>query len=218
MSRVKCQVSCRTFITHDTRFRQCGLLACCIMDKIRCFIALELSDETRSELSRIIEVLKGAGADVKWMKPGSIHLTLKFLGYVDEEKIPVISGKLKDIAGEIKPFDVALGGIGVFPDWDYVKVLWVGLESGADKVKELAARTEDIMSGEGFEREKRDFSPHLTLGRVRAAKKKRELKERAYSVKVEPPSNRISKVVLFKSELTPQGALYTELASAKLSE
>jgi 2'-5' RNA ligase len=187
------------------------------MDKIRCFIALELSDEIRSELSRMIDILKRSDADVKWMKPGSIHLTLKFLGYVDEEKIPVISGRLKDIASGAKPFDVTLGGIGVFPKWEYVKVLWVGLDDRADRVKELAGRTEDIMSSEGFEREERAFSPHLTLGRVRTAKRKKELKELADSIKVNPSSSRISKVVLFKSELTPHGAIYTELASAGLT-
>ena len=185
--------------------------------KIRCFIALDLSDETRSELDRIIGVLQEADANVKWVKPTSIHLTLKFLGQVEEEKIARISERLKDIARGASPFDILLEGMGAFPKWDYVKVIWVGLGEGSDKVKDLAKKTEEIMSEEGFEKETREFSPHLTLGRVRSAKKKKQLKEMSDSVKVDPASSHISRIVLFKSELSPQGARYTELASVEFA-
>ena len=185
--------------------------------KIRCFIALDLSDETRSELDRIIGVLQEADANVKWVKPTSIHLTLKFLGQVEEEKIARISERLKDIARGASPFDILLEGMGAFPKWDYVKVIWVGLGEGSDKVKDLAKKAEEIMSEEGFEKETREFSPHLTLGRVRSAKKKKQLKEMSDSVKVDPASSHISRIVLFKSELSPQGARYTELASVEFA-
>jgi 2'-5' RNA ligase len=181
--------------------------------KIRTFIALELSDESREEFARIAGILMEAKADVKWVKPASIHLTLKFLGYVDEGKITRISERLKDIVSGVEPFDVILEGIGVFPKWDYVKVLWVGLGEGAARVKELALRTEEVMQHEGFEKEKREYSPHLTLGRIRSAKNKKELRKQAETVEVKPVTSHISRIILFKSELSPEGAVYTELAS-----
>jgi 2'-5' RNA ligase len=184
--------------------------------KIRTFIALELSDEAREEFARITGILEESNADVKWVKPGAIHLTLKFLGYMEEDKVVRISEKLKDIALGVAPFDVVLEGIGVFPKWDYVKVIWVGLGEGADKVKELALKTEEAMQAESFEKEKREYSPHLTLGRIRSAKNKNELKKQAETVKVEPVLNHISKILLFKSELSSQGAVYTPLATAEL--
>ncbi|MGB2601143.1 MAG: RNA 2',3'-cyclic phosphodiesterase [Candidatus Omnitrophota bacterium] len=184
--------------------------------KIRTFIALELSDEAREEFARITGILEESNADVKWVKPGSIHLTLKFLGYVEEDKVVRISEKLKDIVLGVAPFNVVLEGIGVFPKWDYVKVIWVGLGEGADKVKELSLKAEEAMQAEGFEKEKREYSPHLTLGRIRSAKNKNELKKQAETVKVEPVSNHISKIILFKSELSSQGAVYTALATAEL--
>ncbi len=185
--------------------------------KIRSFIALELSDETRSELSRIIDSLKEADADVKWVRPGSVHLTLKFLGHVPEEKIGALAQRLKEIARSASPFEIALGGIGVFPGWNHPRVLWVGVGEGDDQVKDLASRAEEAMALEGFEKEKRAFSSHLTLGRVRRAKNKDELERLARSIKVKPARTSVSRIVLFKSVLTPKGAVYSPLAIAELA-
>ncbi len=185
--------------------------------KIRSFIALELSDEVLEELERIEAILKEAGADVKWVKPGSIHLTLKFLGNITEEQIPRITERLKEIAFAVPPFDMALDGIGVFPKWSYAKVLWVGAGKGADTVGDLAAQVEEAMAEEGFEKEDRPFSAHLTLGRIRTSKNKGKLRELAGSVDVRPAVSHISRIVLFRSDLSPKGAVYTYLSTAELS-
>lgn len=185
--------------------------------KIRSFIALELSDEARAELARIEEVLKKSDADVKWVKPESIHLTLKFLGYIDEGKIAPISEKIKKIASGASPFDIALGGIGVFPSWRQARVIWIGVEEGSEKIKTLAGQTEEAMAEEGFEKEKRSFKSHLTLGRVRSSKNKEKLEKEALSAEVKPAKSHISKMVLFKSDLSPKGAVYTPLFTADFS-
>lgn len=188
-------------------------------DEIRSFIALELFDEAHAELSRIIESLKKAGADVKWVNAKAIHLTLKFLGSVPEEKIAKIGERIGKIAKNQTPFDIVLKDIGVFPNWDYARVLWVGLESeGANRVKEIANEVETAMTSEGFEKEKRAFSPHLTIGRIRSAKNKKELEQTSLSVKVQPISSHISKIILFKSQLTPNGSIYTPLHVAELEK
>ncbi len=179
--------------------------------RVRSFIAVELSDEARAELSRITDVLKDANADVKWIAPGSIHLTLKFLGYIPEEMVPTLAERLKEIARAASPFEIVLEGMGVFPGWNYARVLWVGLGEGKDHAKDLAGRVEEAMAGEGFEKEKRPFSPHLTLGRIRGPKNKDELKRLACSMTVNPASSHISRIVLFRSVLTPKGAVYTPL-------
>lgn len=185
-------------------------------EKIRSFIALELSDEARDELARVIGVLKGAGADVKWMAPGSIHLTLKFLGDISAEKVPDIAGRLKEISSAARAFDLVLSGIGVFPGWGYAKVLWVGVGEGAKEAVQLARSVEEAMALEGFEKEKRSFSPHLTLGRIRKAKNKDKLKALADSIKVVPAASLISRIVLFRSVLSREGSIYTPLEIADL--
>ena len=181
---------------------------------MRSFIALELSDEARGELSRITEALKEANADVKWMRPGSVHLTLKFLGYVPEEKIGGIAERLKEIARAASSFDIVLDGIGVFPGWNYPRVLWIGVGEGRERVKNLAVQVEKAMALEGFEKEKRPFSSHLTIGRIKRAKNKDELGRIASAIEVRPERSHISKITLFKSDLTSKGAIYSSLATA----
>jgi 2'-5' RNA ligase len=185
--------------------------------KVRSFIALELSDEARVELARIEEALKKSDANVKWVKPESVHLTLKFLGYIDEEKIAPISEKIEKIASGISPFDIALSGIGVFPSWRQARVIWVGIEEGAENVKTLAGQVEEAMAREGFEKEERSFRSHLTLGRVRSPKNKEKLEKEALSIEVKPAKSHISKIILFKSDLSQKGAVYTPLFTADLS-
>jgi 2'-5' RNA ligase len=182
--------------------------------KVRTFIALEISDEAREELARIEDKLKEAEADVKWIKPESIHLTLKFLGYITEEKVPSIAKRLKDITSGTLPFNVVLSEIGVFPKWRYARVLWIGVEEGKEKVKTLAGMIEEAMEEEGFEKEKREFKSHITIGRIRTSKKLEKLEKEAGKIKVNPAVSNITKVVLFKSDLTPKGAIYTPLAVA----
>ena len=187
------------------------------MEKIRTFIALEISDKVRDELSRIESMLKKVDANVKWVKPDSVHLTLKFLGYIDEEKVQVISKHLENIASGSHPFKMVLEKIGVFPHWNYPKVVWVGISEVAGEAKEIAAMVDEAMAGEGFEKEKRPFSPHLTIGRVRGPQNKLELQKAADSVEVQPTSSDITKIVLFKSDLTREGAVYTPLYTANLA-
>ncbi|MBD3425853.1 MAG: RNA 2',3'-cyclic phosphodiesterase [Candidatus Omnitrophica bacterium] len=187
------------------------------MKKVRSFIAIELSEQARLELARVADTLKSSGAAVKWVKPESVHLTLKFLGEVEEDRLVRVAEKLKDIAKGTSPFEFVLEKIGVFPKWEYAKVLWIGLAGGSDEVKEIVSRAERVLQKEGFDKEKRAYTPHLTLGRIRSAKRKKELRELTEKTRVNPVPSRVSRIILFKSELTPEGAVYTEMASAELA-
>ncbi|MFH1878045.1 MAG: RNA 2',3'-cyclic phosphodiesterase [Candidatus Omnitrophota bacterium] len=185
--------------------------------QIRGFIALELSGQAREELSVIERELKQTGADVKWVKPGSIHITLKFLGNIDPGRIPDIEKILRETFAGISSFDIVLGSIGVFPDWPHARVLWVGLSQGASELEMLASSVESVMEKEGFAKEARPFSSHITIGRVKSPKNKNELEKLACSIKVTSVAVHISRVVLFKSVLTPRGAEYSPLAIVDLS-
>lgn len=179
--------------------------------RIRSFVAIELSSDAKAEITRVVEHLKDADAAVKWAHPQTVHLTLKFLGDVPEEKLEQVSEKLRSAVKNVSPFDFVLGETGVFPDWYRPRVLWVGTADGNEEVKALAAKVEKALFDEGFAEEKRPFSPHLTVGRIKSGKNIAKLSEEARSITVKPVKTRVSQIVLFSSDITPEGAVHTPI-------
>lgn len=195
---------------------------------MRAFIAIELSDEIKNTLAQIQSHLKYTGADIKWVTPGNIHLTLKFLGEITEEKCEKVKAALDEIAKSNAPFEISLKDIGAFPKIDYPRVVWVGLDKGVIESTELAAKVDETLSKIGFQKETRPFAAHLTIGRVRSAKNKEALKEKAASYPAHETkggagksqvtgSQSISSVILFHSKLTPTGSIYTKLHESKFT-
>jgi RNA 2',3'-cyclic 3'-phosphodiesterase len=183
----------------------------------RAFIAIELNEGMHSKLASLQSVLKKSNADVKWTAPESIHLTLKFLGNIDSQKIKEIEKILNEISGEITPFILTLKGIGAFPDLDYPRVIWVGAESGVPQSKQLSKTIEEKLEKIGFPREGREFHPHITLGRVKSFKNKDNLKEMIEAAKFEAKSAvGVNHLTLFKSRLSREGSVYTPLFIAKM--
>jgi 2'-5' RNA ligase len=187
------------------------------METVRSFIALELRPEIQQELGRIQAELKKADADVKWVKPEGIHLTLRFLGSVSLELIEEIKKLLDQLAKGHKPFALKISGLGAFPKVEHPRVIWVGIEQGKEQSLQLAKELEQGLIKHGFLPEKRSFKPHLTLGRVRSSRKREQLKQLLQSVAVSNQSMQAETLVLFKSTLTPQGAIYQPLHQTKLS-
>jgi 2'-5' RNA ligase len=179
----------------------------------RSFIALEFSDEVKNEFTRVEKLFKASDADVKWVDPLMAHLTLKFLGDITNDQIDSISARLQEVASHFTPFGIKLEGAGSFPKWDFPRVVWIGIGEGGEAIKKVAQEVEDAMVEEGFERENRAFSPHITIGRVKSPKNKDKLKNIASKVEVNPVFCDISRIVLFKSELLRTGAVYSELAA-----
>ena len=167
---------------------------------MRSFIALELSKEIKDELGRLQGELKEAGADVKWVKPENIHLTLKFLGDMEESELGEIKRTLADAASRQAPFEVSLFKLGAFPTLDRPRVIWAGVNKGCSEVEALAASLESAPN----------FSAHVTLGRVKSGKNKAELKERLLALEPKQISHKITCVTLFESTLTPSGPIYAE--------
>lgn len=187
-------------------------------DVIRTFIAVELSDHIHSELASLQSVLKKSDADVKWVAPESIHLTLKFLGNIDAQKIREIEKILNEAASGMEPFVLTLKGIGAFPKLDYPRVIWVGVEGGSAQSERLAELLEEKLERIGIPREDRKFHPHLTLGRVKSPKNKDRLKEIIEVTKFEASSAvDVNHLTLFKSQLGREGSIYTSLIRVNMA-
>jgi len=185
---------------------------------MRTFIAIELSEEIRNALAQIQSHLKYAGADIKWVEKNNVHLTLRFLGEIDEERCEKVKAALDQIAGEFKPFELNLKDIGAFPKIEFPRVIWVGLDKGAKESAEIAKRIDAELSKIGFQEETRPFAAHLTIGRVRSSKNKEALKEKITDYRLPvTKSEIISSMILFRSTLTPKGPIYTKLHEAKLA-
>jgi RNA 2',3'-cyclic 3'-phosphodiesterase len=191
------------------------------METIRSFIAIELPEGLRKELGQLQAKLKTGGDFVKWVSPDSIHLTLKFLGDIAEDKVPEITGGIREAAAGISPFTLNMEGIGVFPNLKRIQVVWVGLTGDLGKLLDLQKKIEENMFLLGYPEEEREFTPHLTLGRVRYQPPPADQQKFAQAVSgtVFRSQNKIEvkAVNLMKSRLTPQGAIYTELSSSILT-
>ena len=191
------------------------------MEQVRSFIAIELPDELKLALTRLQTQLKsGREYPVKWVDPYSVHLTLKFLGNIDIDRIGEITGAIETSAQGIPPFHLEVGGLGVFPGLRRVQVAWVGLSGDVDRLSQLQQRIESNLARLGFVAESRPFKPHLTLARVRERASPEERNgfgrlitdtsiEDKYSFNVDAVS-------LMKSQLTREGAVYSRIGSVKL--
>lgn len=187
------------------------------METVRSFIALELAPEIQQELGRIQAELKKSDADVKWVKPDGIHLTLRFLGSVSLELVEEIKKLLDQLAKNHKRFAIKISGLGAFPKVEHPRVIWVGIEQGKEESLKLAKELEQGLVKHGFLPEKHSFKPHLTLGRVRSSRKREQLKQLLQSTNVSAQTMQAETLILFRSTLTPQGAIYQPLHQANLS-
>lgn len=188
-------------------------------DPVRLFIAIELSDEARRDLSALQSSLMRAGADVKWVEATNIHLTLRFLGDCGERIIPSVKAALAAAASVSRPFVMNMKGIGAFPKLSSPKIIWVGVDAGASESAALAAAISSRLTELGIPDEERKFSPHVTLGRVRNiyGKNAYELRK-ALEMSSFSASSRtlVDRVVLCSSRLSPGGPTYTHLSEAVL--
>jgi RNA 2',3'-cyclic 3'-phosphodiesterase len=144
------------------------------MPDMRLFIAADLTLETKAALGKLIENLqKGINftkAYPTWCKPGAIHLTLKFLGNVDDKRVPEIAAAVGANIEGVTPFNIKIQGLGVFPNEREPHVLWIGLKQGEKELVQLQKSVEEALVPLGFPRENRPFHPHLTLARIKSTR------------------------------------------------
>jgi 2'-5' RNA ligase len=181
------------------------------LETIRSFIAVPIGEEVEKAVEAVEGELKRSRADVKWVRPGNVHVTLKFLGDVEAGRLGEISGALTKALEGARAFEATVSGLGTFPpNPRRARVVYMGLSEGVDEMKDLARRVEDAMAGAGFERDSRPFKSHLTIGRVRRdARKLDGLGKSMEAAQYKPLKLNVDRVNLVKSELTPSGAIYT---------
>ncbi|MCK4353299.1 RNA 2',3'-cyclic phosphodiesterase [candidate division WOR-3 bacterium] len=185
---------------------------------MRVFIATKIPDSVREKISILQEQLKETQTGVRWVNPDNVHLTLKFLGEVEETRISEISSAIKSSIKGILPFHISFSSLDAFPNLKYPKVLWIGVKEGKEKLIELMSKLDTSLSRLGFEPETRKPSPHLTIGRVKKNKNPRLPKklcggqEKFEVQSFETRSFLTEKVYLIKSTLTPEGPEYTDIA------
>lgn len=184
---------------------------------IRAFFAISLPLEFKEEIARLQDILKKTRAEVKWVRPESVHLTLKFLGQVAEDIIDPLAEAASVKASQTPALTLTLKGTGVFPGPKRPRVAWLGLAGDVGKIIDLQRGIEEAAEKFGFAREKRKFSLHLTLGRIRSSKGIKEFITELDRLDPQPLEFMASEVVLFRSELKPTGAIYTPLKKLPLS-
>jgi len=187
---------------------------------MRSFIAISFPEELKEVLAGIQQELKQSRADVKWVKPENIHLTLKFLGEIKEDLAEKICSVIKKIAQENSSFNLELSGLGAFPKLDSPRVIWLGIDNDRQIVK-IAGELEKEMQCLGFAPEARRFSSHITLGRARSALNRPALVEQVKSLNQKVSSLKagcsVERLTLFKSTLTPSGPIYEVICEAFLT-
>jgi 2'-5' RNA ligase len=184
---------------------------------IRTFIAFELPTAFAQLAAELQNHLQAQGLKLRWVRPQNIHLTLKFLGELPVGQIADVSQAMQRAAGAVAPFTMQVQGMGVFPGMRSPRVLWIGLGGRTDALATLHARLEDALADLALPKDKRAFKAHLTLARIdRGVDVRQLLAGIAQSGRFAPKTLQASELILFKSDLRPQGAVYSPLARAPL--
>ena len=191
------------------------------MEQIRSFIAIELPDELKTELSQLQAKLKlGRQPWVKWVDPYGVHLTLKFLGNIAIDRTGEITKAIEAAAQGMPPFRLEIKGIGVFPNLRRVQVAWVGISGEVDKLGQLQQRIESNLAHLGFTPESRPFTPHLTLARLRdqaSSDERQRFGQLIANTRFEAVHPiEVDAINLMRSQLTREGAIYSQISSTGL--
>ena len=178
---------------------------------MRCFIAVAVPNRTKAKIKEIQQEIEKTGANLRLVNPNNLHLTIKFLGEIDENQIEEVKTFLSTLKEEA--FEVSVKGVGVFPSENYMRVIWIGLEKNKEKFLGLMQKADDNLNK--IREEKRKPKAHLTIARVAMPNEKlkaliRKLKE------IEIGKITVSSIKLMRSKLSPKGAEYSTLAEIKL--
>ena len=185
---------------------------------IRSFLAFELPPDIKRMVKDISEDVRRSGLDLKLVKVDNIHLTVVFMGNIRSEDVRAIGEKAGDVCVGFEPFEIALKGLGVFPNTRRPRVLWLGLEMETERISAFRDGLQERLLDFGVKEEKRAFTPHLTLGRFRKPERHDPLLGDIISqyADIKGPVGQLEELVMFKSELRPGGAEYTRLRAFPL--
>lgn len=183
---------------------------------MRAFVAINLPDAERVRLHASLAPLRALSLPVRWLPPESLHITLKFLGEIDDAQVARVEEVLGHVAAEVTAFHIDAGGVGAFPNLSRPRVWWLGVRDHAGLMHAQSA-LETALAPAGYRREERPFSPHITIGRTRS--NQRRLRAAAddairrvdYRARID-----VASIDLMESRLSPDGARYTRRLAAEL--
>ena len=186
-------------------------------DRIRAFIAIKLPDGVARSLDKIKERLTPYGWKVRWVPTGNIHLTLRFLGDIDGVDVAPIGQAMANAVEGLDPVSLRSEGIGAFPGVKRPRALWVGVKGQTDVLAVLQGKLEKELAKLGFAQENRPFRGHLTIGRAKGRIDPKQFLDAMHALaEFESSAFVVDRIILFRSELKPSGAVYTELSEAAL--
>ena len=177
---------------------------------MRLFVSIDLPDDLAEGVAAVQEELADASG-LTFPDPEQAHLTLKFLGDTPENRLSELEAAVSDAVEDaaVEPFEATFGGLGAFPSSEYIRVVWLGVESGGEEMTRLAKAVEERTTAIGFSPESYDFTPHVTLARMEHAGGKERVQE---AIRTQDPtvgSMDVSEIRLTKSELTSEGPIYS---------
>jgi 2'-5' RNA ligase len=183
----------------------------------RIFTAIDISDETRKEAATYIENLRSEFPQLRvgWEKPEKLHLTLKFLGDIDEKQLNSLIEAVKNTAEQISNFQLQISDTGVFPSTRNARILWLGLKNETGELQSLNKILETECEKIGFAKEKRDFKPHLTIARLREPHKSKEIVDRHLDSEFEVVEFTVSEITIYESRLQKSGSIYSVISREK---
>lgn len=184
---------------------------------MRCFVAINLGDFLKKEIGSVIAGLNSGNWDVRWVPADNLHITIKFLGEISEDLAEKFKGKLSEVSGRHRPFEIIFCGVGVFPDRKRPRVVWIDLRYPIEMNK-LHEDVEHSLISIGLKSEIRKFSPHLTIGRVRSFQGMDSLLAALEGLKDRDFGNiEVGRIFLMKSDLKPAGAQYSVMTEFPLT-
>jgi 2'-5' RNA ligase len=183
--------------------------------KIRSFLAIELEEDLKENVSTIQKEFKSIDTDIKYVSPENMHLTLKFFGDINLDMVEKLSLKIENVLSNYSQFNLKLKGCGNFPTPNNIKVIWIGFED-SETLSSLQKELDNEFNDLGFKKE-RDYKSHLTIGRMKTPKNKELVKNTiAKNKNIEIGQMKVSKIILKKSTLTPKGPVYEDLKIFKV--
>lgn len=184
---------------------------------MRLFVSIDLPEDLAEGVAAVQAELADASG-LTFTDPEQAHLTLKFLGDTDEERLPELTDALDASVANagVEPFEATFGGLGVFPSMNYISVVWLGVEEGGEEMTRLAEAVEERTTAIGFSPESHDFTPHVTLARMKHAGGKEVVQEVVREQEPTVGSMDVTDIRLTKSELTSEGPVYSTVESFAL--
>jgi 2'-5' RNA ligase len=185
--------------------------------KLRAFMAIEIPHELSKSIVELQAFLKKSEADASWVPSENFHYNLKFFGYVTESELKKIISATQNIVSALKPFEIEIQDIGMFPAQTSPRVVWLGMKKGNNEIRHIAGTLDEAYSGIGIPKEEREFQPHLTLCRIKSNDHRNELIEKVkQKERINIGSFKVTELVLFKSTLKPTGPVYEPIEKFKL--